>query len=641
MNKLFYGLLSYLFILTSHAFSTEDHNISTLTLKSGATVEIPKGFHGEKVGASGEILKIEDPEKALKIFFLETEGKDLSQAIDQAWKRVDPGFNAKIANKVEKPAPAGFDDYLVQTYGSDQENTMVQGKAERRGDTIWTLLTAGPQPDMMKREAQLNSLFGNLKIPGMVEEDLSQKPLNSITHNLDQLNQFITQGMKELGVPGLSIAIVENDKIVFEKGYGVTKWGEQEPVTSQTLMKIGSITKSMTTLLMAKLIEEGKFSWHTKARDLYPNFKVGDDKLSETLTMEESVSASTGLPREDTPVVLNYHGLNPFQQLALIKQTTKSKETFQYNNQLLSVAGDIAAHMAEPEKPMEQAYTDLMTEKVFKPMGMNSTTFTPKENYAFPHATSLTGETKTVTLQADEFTDFVKPAGGVWSNAHDMALYMITELQKGVNAKGKRVFDEHNLMHRRTPQVQVDRNTYYGLGWFFIKNKGISQISHGGATTGFVSFLSFFPEKKSGFVILTNSRTSFLLNEAISAKIFELWFETNEKSSDKIVFAANQLKQEAEGFKGLVEPQPELMKPLLGKHENEILGIFEIKESNGTYTLDTGKYKTKLMVQEGGKGKKSLVFIAPPLAGKGLIPLKEGSFKMVEDQQTYIFKKVE
>lgn len=631
---------SIFFILMNAAFGMKNHNIKNINLKSGATIEISKEFHAEKMNESGEILKIEDPEKTLKIFFLETEGKDLSQAIDEAWKRVDPDFHYKIANKVESIAPTGFDDFLVQTYESDQENTMVQGKAERKGDKIWILLTAGPQPDMMKREAQLNSLFGSLKIPGMDEEDLSQKTLKSITQNIDKLDQFITKGMKELGVPGLSIAIVENDKIVLEKGYGVTKVGGKEPVTPHTLMKIGSITKSMTTLLMAKLIEEGKFKWGTRVRDLYPNFKVGDEKLSDTLTMEESVSASTGLPREDFSLSFNYHQLEPFQGLALIKPTTKNKETFQYNNQLFIAAGDIAAHVVAPDKPMDEAFKNLMMEKVFKPMGMTETRFTPQANYAFPHSSSLMGTPRALTLQEDEFTNFVNPAGGVWSNAHDMALYIITELKKGVNTTGERVFDEQNLMYRRNLQAQVIHNIYYGLGWFVINNKNLTQIGHGGATSGFASGLKFFPEERCGYVILTNSLTGAYLNDAIGDKILELWFGSKEKPSDKLAFAVKQLKQQAEGLKGLSELQPEQIIPLLGKHENKQLGVFEIKEKDGTYILDTGAYKTKLMTLSDSKGAKPLVLIEPPFVGKTLIPLNGDSFKVVEEQHTYVFKKV-
>jgi CubicO group peptidase (beta-lactamase class C family) len=472
-------------------------------------------------------------------------------------------------------------------------------------------------------------------------------------NNINELNHFIEQGMKELGVPGLSIAIIESDKIIFEKGYGVTKWGDHKPVTSHTLMKIGSITKSFTTLLMAKLIDEGKFDWNTKAHSLYPKFKVDDESLSKTLDMEQLVSANTGLPRTDFPMMFNYYQLSPFQQLALIKPTMKLKESYQYNNQLFSVAGYIAAHAAEPDKPMEQAFMDLMEKKVIEPIGMNETVFPigapgttlkPKGDYALPHSTSLDGTPYVLTLHDDQFTDFIKPDDNIWSNAHDMGLYIITELQKGINPEGKRVFGEKNLMNRRVPQIKVSYDAYYGLGWYIFKNKGLIDIEHPGQSNGFYSRLYFFPEKESGIVILTNNaNTGGQLIEAIKAKILELWFGAHEKSAEKLEFALKQEKLKIDGFKGLKELSADLMDPLLGKHKNKKLGVFEIKEDKGNYYLDVnnGIYKTQLMTLEGEKGEQSLVMVAPPFGGEMLVPSKDGSFKLIEEQNTYIFKKAE
>src|SRR3990167_608557 len=213
-------------------------------------------------------------------------------------------------------------------------------------------------------------------------------------------------------------------------------------------------------------------------------------------------------------------------------------------------------------------------------MGMHETGFKPTGKYAFPHAVAFNGDPQALTLQDDEWTDFTKPAGGIWSTAHDMALYIITELKGGINAEGKRVFDEHNLMYRRTPQVQIDHNAYYGLGWSISDYKGLTQISHAGATIAFSSWIKFIPEKKSGFVILTNRLNAIPLNKTIEHKIFELWFGTNERSSERLAFAAKQVKKEAEeGGKGLSEPNAEWMKPFLGKHENNKLGIFNIEEN--------------------------------------------------------------
>ncbi len=580
------------------------------------------------------------PEKDFDVFVIETEGKDLTQAIAAAWKTVLPSFNTKINDPAVPFIDDNFDECAEQIYKSD-DAAFILAFAKRKNDKIWVVILSGSQDAREKRSSQISSCIGSLTIPGMKKEDLSQRPLKSIRANEAQLGQFITHAMRELQVPGLSIALVEDGKIVFERGYGVKKWGEQNPVNEHTLLKIGSISKSMTTLLMAKLVEEGRFGWRSKAQTLYPAFRVGDEALSKSLEMEQLASASTGLPRKDAAHAFNYRNKTIFQQLSATKPTTKPKETFQYNNQIVTAAGYIAAHTVYPEKSMDQAFCDVMSEKVFRPMGMARTTFIPQDNFAFPHSETIEGEVTSLTLQDDEETDFSKPAGGIWSSAHDMGLYVITELNGGVNARRERVFDEQTLKHRRTPQVNVGHNSSYGLGWAIDVQKGLTQIGHGGRTSGFASLLGFYPEKKCGFVMLTNGLGGDSLNWAIRRKLLELWFDTSEKSSETLAATLQELKKGiAENRKKLSAPYPDWISPFLGKHHNEELGFFDITQEKGGYFLDanSGLYKARLMTHEGHKGETTLACANP--GGIRLIPIEVNSFKIMEAQHSYEFKKV-
>lgn len=612
-----------------------------ITLKSGATLQVPEGCQVQWLDQDHQTIKLETPDKALDIFLLEIEGSDLKQAIEAGWKKVSPAFDKKISKIESPPAPAGYDDFVVHNYASNQ-GTFIRASARRKNDMIWVFLRSGSETTVNKRSAQIFSFGGSLKAPGMILEDLSKKPRKSINENKDSFDHFITHGMGALDVPGLSIAIVEDGEIVFEKGYGVKKWGEQDKVNEHTLMKIGSISKSMTTLLMAKLVEEGKFNWHTKAQEIYPSFCVDDPILSKTLEMEQLASASTGLPRKDLPMILNYRERDVFQQLATTKPTTKVKETFQYNNQIVTAAGYIAAHAVYPKKLMDQAFEDLMFEKVFVPIGMTRTTFVPEENFAFPHSETIGGKVQLLTLEDDKSTDFAKPAGGIWSSAHDMGLYLITELKGGINATGKRIFEERNFKYRRAPQVRAGYNIDYGLGWSISKRKALTLIDHSGGTNGFGSLLGFYPEKQCGFVVLTNGVGGHSLNWAIQCKLLELWFDTNEKSSEMLDYDIQEREKNVAEFKEkLSEPPSEWIKPFLGKHRNDELGLFEIRQDQGDYILDIGICKTKLMIHEEKNGEKTLAWITPPYVGFSLVPSGGKSFKMVEDQHTYVFEKID
>ena len=615
-----------------------------ITMNSGATLQIPDGFQIQKLDQDNKSIKLESPEKDMNIFLIESKGNDLKQAIEDAWKSVTPflikKFDYKIAETIEPPAPSGYDAFVIQNYESDKE-IVVTALAQRKNDAIWTFLISGTRATFHKRYSQINIFTDSLKVPNMATEDLTAKPLKSIKENREQFDESIVQAMRKLDVPGISIAIVENGNIVFEKGYGIKKWGAQDHINEHTLMKIGSISKSMTTLLMAKLIEEGKFKWRTKAQEIYPDFRVDDDVLSKTLEMEQLASASTGMPRKDFPMVLNHKAKDVFHQLATTKPTTQSKEAFQYNNQMVSAAGYISAHAVYPKKTIDQAFSDLMSEKVFAPMGMTQTTFMPKENFALPHSKTIDGKVQFLTLQEDEGTDFQKPAGGIWSSAHDMALYLMTELKKGINPLGQRIFDEQNLLYRRIPQIKSSHDTHYGLGWEVAKQKGINSIAHGGATYGFMSSLSFYPDKNCGFIILTNGVTGGFLNAYIGSKLFELWFDTNEKSSELLDFFVQLNKKQEAAFKEkLSDPKAEWMKSFLGKHQNDELGVFEIKQDQGNYILNMDVYKTTLMMHEEKNGEKTLAFITPPFIGFTLIPMEGGSFKMIEGQHDYVFTRL-
>ncbi|MDP1723664.1 MAG: serine hydrolase domain-containing protein [Alphaproteobacteria bacterium] len=614
--------------------------ITNISMNSGATLQIPDGFQIQKLDQENKRIKLESPEKDMNIFLIESKGSNLKHAIEDAWKSVIPKFDHKIAQTMEPPSPSGYDAFLIQNYEADKE-TFIQALAQRKNDTIWAFLISGPAATVHKRNSQILSFLSSLKIPDMIIEDLTAKPLKSIKENIGQFNQSIVQAMRKLDVPGISIAIVENGEIVFEKGYGVKKWGEQDHINEHTLMKIGSISKSMTTLLMAKLIEEGKFKWCTKVQEIYPDFQVDDDVLSKTFVMEQLASGSTGMPRKDLPMILNYKSKDVFQQLATTKPTTESKETFQYNNQMITAVGYVSAHAVYPKKSMDQAFCDLMVEKVFEPMGMIQTTFTPIENFALPHSKTIDGKVQFLSLQDDEFSDFQKPAGGIWSSAHDMALYLITELQNGINPFGKRIFDKQNLMYRRIPQIKLGHDSYYGLGWGLTKPKGINCIRHGGGTFGFKSMLRFYPDKKCGFIILTNGVAGDFLHDYISSKILELWFDTNEKSSELLEhYSQLSDNQDIEFKEKLSEPKAEWMRPFLGKYQNDELGVFKIKQDQGNYIFDMGVYKTKLMMHEEKNGENTLGFIMSPFTGFTLIPMEGGSFKMIEGQHDYVFKKL-
>jgi CubicO group peptidase (beta-lactamase class C family) len=208
-----------------------------------------------------------------------------------------------------------------------------------------------------------------------------------------KLEKFIDEMRDAADVPGVSVLLFDKDKTIIEKGFGVRERGRPEPVTADSLYIIASNTKALTTLLLARLVDEGRFDWETPVVKIYPSFKIGDPEVTKRVLLRHLVCACTGLPRQDFEWLFTFDRSSPQGQLdvlATMKPTTEFGALFQYSNPLASAAGYIGAHTVEPDAELGQAYDDVMREKVFRPLGMSRTTFSfdeaLKTDHASPHS---------------------------------------------------------------------------------------------------------------------------------------------------------------------------------------------------------------------------------------------------------------
>jgi CubicO group peptidase (beta-lactamase class C family) len=130
---------------------------------------------------------------------------------------------------------------------------------------------------------------------------------------------------------------VQNGAVVYERGFGVRALGGTALVTPDTRFMIGSVTKSMTSLMAATVVDDGWLSWDTPLRDLLPDFRLADPTLTDQVTLADSFCACTGIPRHDMPLIFDPDAFTPPQlvaSLANIAPTAKLGEKYQYSNQL-------------------------------------------------------------------------------------------------------------------------------------------------------------------------------------------------------------------------------------------------------------------------------------------------------------------
>lgn len=431
-----------------------------------------------------------------------------------------------------------------------------------------------------------------------------------------EIDAYAVTAMRRMGVAGASIAVTQDGRVVYARGFGVRTFGGSEPVTPDTRFMIGSVTKGMTSLMAATVVDDGLATWDTTLTDLLPGLRLSDPSLTDRVTLADSFCACAGLPRDDLPVVLARYA-TPAQLvagMADIAVTAPFGETFQYSNQMYAVGGYAATTAAGGALDTLQAdYARAMQDRVLGPIGMADSTFDldavlASGNYARPTGADILGQPQRVPLLADDrFTESVAPAGALWSTAPDMARYLATEMDGGVAPNGTRVVSAENLARTQAervvlppeatqglPEAVAAANHGYAMGWVTGSWHGRPMLAHGGGTLGFASQAGMLPDARLGVVVLTNGGPNgSLFATVVQQHVLESLFGLAPELDPVVAALADALQTAADATLGALRPvDPEAVRPYLGTYHNPRLGDLRLTLDGDTLTLAVGPYRT-------------------------------------------------
>lgn len=617
---------------------------------AGATFEAPKGWFITK---DGDMLVLDAPEHDVSLTFVEVADKDAEKAIALAWSRARQGFARKPKTTTKPPARDGWDEVTQILYDSTAaESHEYIALARRRGDTTYVALMEGSLAGLDRRGAQLNTAVGSFRAAGVEDESFAGKKANTLdAKRLEAFAAFVEESRVKAKVPGVGVAIVQGHKIVFEKGFGTRSADTKEAVTPSTLFMIGSITKSLTSLMMAKLVDEGRFTWDTPVVEVAPGFALGDADATKKLAMRHTVCACTGLPRQDMTFFFEAAKRTPesrVDEMKTLKPTTAFGETFQYSNLMVSSGGYIAARAADPKKAYGPAYDDAMRTRVLEPIGMKSSTFdmalAAKRDHANPHSLGIAIDAKALPVSAESWIPSIRPAGGMWSSAHDMARWVAVELDGGKTLEGKQVVSTANLMERRKPMVRAAEKLSYGLAVMVEKYNGVDVVWHTGGTLGFNTLAMWLPQYDVGLVFLTNLAGAGSLMNASRRRFFELLFDGKDEAKQNLEFALTRRSSSyaAEYAKLERAPDKDWTAKLAGEYRSPALGRVVIRWENGKAVLDTGDWKTSFGRIQEADGDK-LVMLEQPWVGFDFVAKGSGdatTLTLDAGQEKYTFTRV-
>ena len=594
-----------------------------LTTVNGTGLVAPRGW---SVSTAPAAVVLGAPEGGSYIAFSDATGGDADAAVAAAWATYRPGAIPALEGSQDRAARDGWDQIRAYSYRpAAGEARTIFARALRKGDR-WTVVIHDMADEVRdKRDAQLEQIFGKLLPAGYRRESFAGRPAHKIdAQRLGALTGFIETGRAELEIPGVGFGLVQDGKVVFQGGFGVRELGRPEPVDADTAFMIGSNTKALTTLMLAKLVEARRLEWDAPVASLWPAFRLGGAQVTAKVRVKHLVCACTGLPRQDLQWIFQADQAQPstvLTWLSTMEPTSDFGEIYQYSNLLAGAAGYLGAHVLHPNREPGAAYDAAMQELVLDPLGMSRTTFDYAKaqagNHAAPHALDIDGKQRVATMGINDAGIPSRPDGAAWSTVRDMLLYVQMELSKGLLPDGKRYIAEAPLLARQVPQVAEGSDEYYGMGLKIDRIWGVPVIHHGGTMSGYRSDMIWLPDHGVGAVILMSSDSGGMLRGAFRRRLLEVLFDGEPRAAADLAANVKAFKaSRGEGRKTLTEPaDPAAAQALAARYTNTDLGGLVVRREGGKTIFDFGGWSSEVASRKNEDGSVTFVTITPGADG--------------------------
>jgi CubicO group peptidase (beta-lactamase class C family) len=376
----------------------------------------------------------------------------------------------------------------------------------------------------MKHALILTALSLTLLAPSATAQQRTAAP--------PDFDRYVARVMETFEVPGVAVAIVKDGQVVLARGYGVRKLGERTAVDAETLFGIASNTKAFTATALGLLVEDGVLEWDAPVVRYLPWFQLSDPYVTRELTVRDLLVHRSGLglgagdllwwPESD------YGRAEIARRIRHLSLATSFRSAYAYDNVLYLIAGEVIEALSG------HSWEDFVSKRILAPVGMTGSNVTHSSagiegNAAATHA-RVDG---TVRPIAPFLSDNTNPAGGINSNATDMAKWMIVQLDSGRLADGTRLFTSATTVQlwsmvtpipigTSAPELAPLRANFlgYALGFQVNDYRGRKLVSHTGGLPGYVSKVAMIPDLRLGVAVLTNQESGAAFG-AISYRVLD------------------------------------------------------------------------------------------------------------------------
>src|SRR5262249_13700675 len=328
------------------------------TTASGATFTAPQGW---TVTSGANKIVLDPPEADSHLALVDVQAADAAAAVAAGWASYRPGASRPLRIALAQAPLNGWEEQHTYSYEtSPNEQAVVTALAWRAGQDWTVTIIEATHATLEKRSAGFALVTGSLRPKGYQREMFSGRQAHPLdAARIAVLKDFVADVMRQFGIPGVGLSLIDGGKVVFEGGLGVKTLGKPEPVDADTLFIAASNTKAMTTLLLAQLVDEKKLRCDHPLSEVYPGFRLGDAETTRQVLVKHLVCACTGMPRQDFEWLFNYASATPassMASLAAMQPTSRFGEVYQYSNVLAGAAGYVGAHVVNPGQELGAAH---------------------------------------------------------------------------------------------------------------------------------------------------------------------------------------------------------------------------------------------------------------------------------------------
>lgn len=419
-----------------------------------------------------------------------------------------------------------------------------------------------------------------------------------------QLPGIITDGMAKTGVPGLAVAVVSGDQVVYSQGFGVRSTKTDEPVTTDTVFQLASVSKPLGATAVAAAVGKKMLRWEDPVGKFLPGFELSNGYVTKRVTVADMYSHRSGLPGNVGNDLESFgYGRKAIIKRMRYEPLAPFRISYAYSNYGLTAGGEAAASAADTTWPK------LAKKLIFNPLGMTHTTYSHKKFTQEPNRASLHQQIDGQWVPAvKRDADAQAPAGGASSTVLDMAAWLRMHLNDGM-FDGQRVVAKGPLQESRSMQIRTAPSSAdatsisgYALGInTLVDATGRVRWQHSGAfTSGAATTILMIPSLDVGIVVLTNG-WPIGLPEAIVASFADI-VETGAVRQDwlaqmgKMFAPYTTPNNTVNGKPKPADPKPaKSLKTYTGNYHSDYVGDVRIVKDGKHLVMHIGpKQRTKV-----------------------------------------------